>query len=129
MFYISWVFDQKKTFIIELRVSYIGQQHFNPDSIYIFTQWSDKRHKQRVKILLYRQKTWEKKIFNNYIYEKKTNEFLAFQLLPAAFSKFYFIYHICVLQCCRHILLWKFGFQAPNHFNEDWIATIHGRAE
>ena len=43
----------KKTFIIELRVSYMGQQHLNPDSIYNFTQWSDKR----VNRLLYIQKT------------------------------------------------------------------------
>ena len=61
----------KNTFIIELRVSYIGQQHFNPDSIYIFTQWSDKRHKQRVNRLLYIQKTWRiKKLYKLHIWKE-----------------------------------------------------------
>ena len=50
-------------------VSYIGQQHLNPDSIYICTQWSDKRHKQRVYRLLYIQKTWRiKKLYKLYIW-------------------------------------------------------------
>ena len=54
-----------------IKKTYIGQQHFNPDSIYVFTQWSDKRHKHRANRLLYIQKTWRiKKLYKLHIWKE-----------------------------------------------------------